>query len=130
MDIGYEKEPFQSISIKQSVADKFRTFCKRQGTSQSMTLLAMLEFFQMQGINPDEQLGPHMQTLEQRLKKRINALIAIIKDIEKNQTKPTAAMLHALFQAADANQPKLREKKEHPPSQPKFREQPLHKPKL
>jgi hypothetical protein len=42
-----------------------------------------------------------MKSLENNLKGRINALIAIIRDIEKNQTKPTVAMLHLLFEEAE-----------------------------
>ncbi|WP_241489609.1 BfmA/BtgA family mobilization protein [Lacinutrix algicola] len=49
------------------------------------------------GISPHESIGPKMQTLEALIKKRINGVIAIMKDIEKNQTKPTVAMMQSLF---------------------------------
>ena len=98
MDRGYERERFESLSIKSSIAQKFKRFSKRIGASQSMTLLLMLEFFEANGISPRESLGPHVHTLESLIKKRINAVMAVIKDIEKNQTKPTAAMMHALFE--------------------------------
>jgi|25_taG_2_1085351.scaffolds.fasta_scaffold00300_10 hypothetical protein len=39
-----------------------------------------------------------MNSLEYSLKKRIDGFIAILRDIEKNQTKPTQAMLAALFE--------------------------------
>nr|WP_236958644.1 BfmA/BtgA family mobilization protein [Joostella atrarenae] len=35
--------------------------------------------------------------MEREIKKRINAVIAIIKDIEKHHDKPTTAMLQSLF---------------------------------
>ena len=98
MDRGYEKERFESLSIKTSVAKKFRRYCKEISTSQSMALLLMIEFFENNGISPKESFGPHMQTLANLIKKRNNAIIAIMKDIEKTQTKPTAAMLQALFE--------------------------------
>lgn len=98
MDKGYEKEQFESISIKASVVKKFRWYSKSISKSLSMTLLVMLDFFEVNGISPNEKLGANMSTLESRIKKRINALIAIIKDIEKNQIKPTNAMMQALFQ--------------------------------
>ena len=76
-----------------------------------MTLLLMIEFFQENGISSAESMGPNMETLEKRLslliKKRMNGMIAIMKDIEKNQTKPTVAMLHALFQLAEPPRKKL-----------------------
>ena len=97
MDKNFKKERFVSISIKTSVAQKFKKFSKHMARSQSMTLMLMLDFFHENEISPMEQLGPSNRTLENELKKRMNAIIAIIKNIEKNQTRPTAAMLESLF---------------------------------
>lgn len=101
MDIGYEKEEFETLKIKTSVAIQFRKFSRMLSKSQSMTLLLMLVFFNDNGISPAETIGPRMETLENRIslliKKRINGMIAIMKDIEKNQTKPTNAMMQSLF---------------------------------
>jgi hypothetical protein len=111
MNKGFEKEKFETLKIKRSVAIEFRNFSKMLSKSQSMTLLLMMEFFNENGISPTEHLGPRMETLENRIsvliKKRMNGMIAIMKDIEKSQTKPTVAMMQALFQAADAPKQKL-----------------------
>jgi len=111
MDKGYEKEQFKSLSIKASVADKFNKFCKEMSLSKSMTLLVMMNFFQENGISPAESMGPNMETLEKRIslliKKRMNGMIAIMRDIEKNQTKPTVAMLQSLFEQAEPPKQKL-----------------------
>lgn len=107
MDKGYEKERFEKLGIKASVAVRFRAFCKKMSKSQSMTLLLMLDFFEDNGISPNETLGPNMQTLEREIKKRINAVIAIIKDIEKHHDKPTTAMLQSLFMEVEPKQKKL-----------------------
>jgi hypothetical protein len=111
MDKGYEKERFESLSIKTSVAKKFNRFCKNMSLSKSMTLLVMLDFFEENGISPSEAIGPRMETLESRLamliKKRMNGMIAILKDIEKSQTRPTAAMLYSLFEQAEPTKKKL-----------------------
>ena len=112
MDKLFKKEQFQTIKIKTSVVKKFRRFSKKMSQSQSMTLLLMLDFFEHNGVSPNETLGPQIQTLESLIKKRINGVIAIVKDIEKNQTKPTVAMLQALFeQASPENNSLLVEKK-------------------
>jgi len=111
MDKGYEKERFESISIKSSVVKKFRRFSKKMFQSQSMTLLLMLDFFENNGVSPNETLGPQIQTLENLIKKRINGVIAIVKDIEKNQTKPTVAMLQALFEQTSPNDKSLQVEK-------------------
>lgn len=112
MDKTFKKEQFQTLKIKGSIAKKFRRFSKKMSQSQSMTLQLMLDFFEHNGVSPNESFGPQMQTLESLIKKRINGVIAIMKDIEKNQTKPTVAMLQALFeQAPQENKALLVEKK-------------------
>ena len=98
MDEELKKERFETFKIKTSVARKFRRFSRSIGQSQSMTLLLMLEFFELNQLSPKEHMGPKMQTLANLIKKRNNAIIAIMRDIEKNQTKPTVAMMHALFE--------------------------------
>jgi hypothetical protein len=117
MDKGYEKEDFDTLKIKRSVAIEFRNFSKMMSKSQSMTLLLMMDFFNENGISPAERLGPRMETLENRIsmliKKRMNGMIAIIKDIEKSQTKPTVAMLQALFEQAEPPKKKLILEKNH-----------------
>lgn len=107
MDKGYEKERFEMLGIKVSVAKRFRKFCKKMSKSQSMTLLLMLDFFEENGISPNEKIGPNMQTLESEIKKRINAVIAIIKDIEKHHDIPTTAMLQSLFMEFEHKEKKL-----------------------
>ncbi|WP_432411275.1 BfmA/BtgA family mobilization protein [Rasiella sp. SM2506] len=111
MDRGFEKEEFETLKIKRSVANEFRKFSKMLSKSQSMTLFLMMDFFNENGISPTEHLGPRMETLENRIsvliKKRMNGMIAIMKDIEKSQTKPTVAMMQALFQQAEPPKKKL-----------------------
>ena len=73
----------------------------------------MLEFFEASGLSPEERLGPNIKTLESLLKKRINAVIAIVRDIEKNQTKPTLAMMQSLFEGVELNKKELLLEKEN-----------------
>ncbi|CAL2104139.1 conserved protein of unknown function [Tenacibaculum sp. 190130A14a] len=103
MDKGYENEQFKNLSIKASVVKKFRRFCKRFCKSQSMTLLAMLDFFEINEVSPNERLGETVSSLKHQMQKRFNAVIAIIRDIEKSQTKPTTAMLQQLFEQASTD---------------------------
>lgn len=102
MDREHQKEGFRNLSIKISIADKFIRYSQAISKSRSMTLLLMLEFFEYNQIAPTESLGPRMQTLESAIKKRINALVAIVRDIEKSQTLPTKGMLDALFEGLPA----------------------------
>jgi hypothetical protein len=112
MDKGYKKEKFEGLKIKASIALKFRKYCRTISESQSMTLLLMLEFFEDNGISPKESIGPNIHTLENLIKKRISAVIAILRDMEKNQTKPTIAMIQSLFESVEPQKkPLMLEKK-------------------
>ena len=123
MDKGYENERFESVSIKSSVVRKFRRYCRNISKSQSMALLLMIEFFEDNGISPTESMGPKMQTLENLIKKRINGVIAILKDIEKSQTKPTVAMILSLFEeSAPKEKPLILERNREGEKLPKYKE--------
>jgi len=94
-------DSYSRIKFNVKTANRFRKFSEQISGSHSETLTIMLDFFDQNKISPNESLGPNMKSLENNLKSRINALIAIIRDIEKNQTKPTVAMLQALFEEAE-----------------------------
>lgn len=91
-------ERFKSLSIKEPVLLKFRRFSKLFGKSQSMTLLAMMEFFERHGISPDQHFGETIASMKLFIKRRFNAMVAIMRSIEKEQTLPTVSMMQALFQ--------------------------------
>ncbi|WP_127138913.1 BfmA/BtgA family mobilization protein [Flagellimonas oceanensis] len=97
MDQGYQKEKFNNMAIKESVALKFRRYSKKFGRSRSMTLLAMLDFFERHGISPDQELGETVASLKYLIRRRFNAMVAIMRSIEKEQTLPTVGMMQALF---------------------------------
>lgn len=70
-------------------------------------MATMLDFFFYNEISPREKLGPTGRTIEANLKKRINAVIAIMRDMEKTQTKPTVAMIESLFEAEEPKKKSL-----------------------
>jgi hypothetical protein len=83
----------------------------------------MLEFFRDNGISPMDSLGPNLMASEVRILKRINAVIAIMRDMEKTQTKPTAAMILSLFEETAPKEKSLILEKEPREEKPlKFQE--------
>jgi len=98
MENESKNERFKSLSIKESVLLKFRRFSKLFGKSQSLTLLAMMDFFERHGISPDQHLGETMASMKHYIRRRFNAMIAIMRSIEKEQTLPTVSMIQALFE--------------------------------
>ena len=99
MDPEYKNESFTTLSIKTSVAQKYRKFSRQIGGSQSSVMERMVTFFERHQLSPDDELPNHLIKTEKKLLQRINAVIGIIKDIEKKQTLPTVGILQALFQA-------------------------------
>ncbi|UOY05768.1 hypothetical protein L0P88_17725 [Muricauda sp. SCSIO 64092] len=77
---------------------RFKSFSKKVSNSYSKTLDMVMDFFEWHGFLPDDRLGKSMVEEIIKNRKRTNASIAIIKDIEKSETLPTVAMLQYLFE--------------------------------
>ena len=56
-----------------------------------------MDFFEWHGISPSSKFPKRVDEDGEKTRNRINALIAIVRDIEKTQTLPTNTMLLALF---------------------------------
>lgn len=105
-------DSFITIRFKRATAKRFQQFSKTHFKSHTEAMVTMLDFFFYNEISPKEKLGPTGRTIEAKLLKRINAVIAIMRDVEKTQTKPTVAMLESLFQTEEPkNKPLILEKK-------------------
>lgn len=105
-------DSFIGIRFKKETAKRFQEFSRTHFKSHTEALETMLDFFFYNEISPHERLGPTGRTIEASFKKRINAVIAIVRDMEKTQTKPTAAMIASLFQTeAPQKKPLILEKK-------------------
>lgn len=58
----------------------------------------MLDFFIYNEISPKESFGPNVRTISNLIKKRFNAMVAIMKNMEKNGVLPTKTMMELLFE--------------------------------
>ena len=94
-------DSFIGIGFKKETAKRFQQFSRIHFKSHTEAMATMLDFFFYNEISPREKLGPTGRTIEANLKKRINAVIAIMRDMEKTQTKPTVAMIESLFQTEE-----------------------------
>ncbi len=105
-------DSFIGIRFKKETAKRFQEFSRTHFKSHTEAIATMLDFFFYNEISPKEKLGPTGRTIEAKLLKRINSVIAIIRDVEKTQTKPTAAMIQSLFQTDEPKKkPLILEKK-------------------
>ncbi|WP_211277436.1 BfmA/BtgA family mobilization protein [Nonlabens spongiae] len=105
-------DSFITIRFKRKTAKRFQEFSKMHFKTHTEAMENILDFFLYNEISPKEKLGPTGRTIEAKLLKRINAVIAIMRDVEKTQTKPTVAMLQSLFVMEEPNKkPLIVEKK-------------------
>ncbi|WP_422858597.1 BfmA/BtgA family mobilization protein [Flagellimonas sp. S174] len=105
-------DSFITIRFKRKTAKRFQEFSKMHFKTHTQAMEAILDFFFYNEISPKENLGPTGRTIEAKLLKRINAVIAIMRDVEKTQTKPTVAMLQSLFEVDEPKKkPLILEKK-------------------
>lgn len=100
-------DSFIGIRFKKETAKRFQEFSRTHFKSHTEAMATMLDFFFYNEISPKEKLGPTGRTIEASIKKRINAVIAIMRDMEKTQTKPTVAMIESLFQTEDTTKKPL-----------------------
>lgn len=105
-------DSFITIRFKRETAKRFQEFSRKHFKTHTEAMATMLDFFFYNEISPKEKLGPSGRTIEQSLKKRMNAIIAIIRDMEKNKANPTLALLQSLFEEAEPiKKPLILEKK-------------------
>ena len=98
-------DDFKTVRIKKKTLIRFKSFSRKVSNNYSKTLDMIMDFFEWHGFLPDDRFGKSMVEEIIKNRKRTNAIIAIIKDIEKSQTLPTVAMLQSLFeQHADAQE--------------------------
>ncbi|HPF11196.1 MAG TPA: BfmA/BtgA family mobilization protein [Flavobacteriaceae bacterium] len=91
---------FYTIRFKRATAKRFKSFSKKVSNSYSETMEHIIDFFEWHGFSPTERFERSVGKELARNRKRTEAVIAIIRDIEKSQTKPTTAMLQQLFEEA------------------------------
>ncbi|WP_108423158.1 BfmA/BtgA family mobilization protein [Flagellimonas amoyensis] len=90
-------DDFRAVRIKKRTLSRFKVFSKKVGKSYSHTLDMVMDFFEWHGFLPSERFEKSIGQEIIKNRKRTDAVIAIIRDIEKNQTLPTIGMMQALF---------------------------------
>jgi len=95
---GRYKYKYSTINLLAFVAKRFRSFSKKVGKTHSESLIEIMDFFEWHGFSPSERFEKSLGHEIIKNRKRSDAIIAIIKDIEKSQTKPTTAILQALLE--------------------------------
>lgn len=94
-------ERFFTIRFHRNTALRFKQFSRKVSKSYTETLDAMIDFFEWHGFKPSDRFAESVGLELLKNRKRTNASIAIMKDIEKSQNIPLInieTMLQSLFQ--------------------------------
>lgn len=91
-------ERFYTIRFKRRAALRFKQFSKKISKTYSERLDTIMNFFEWHGFLPNERFEKGILRELLKNRKRTEALIAILRNIEKNDIKPSTAMLLSLFE--------------------------------
>ncbi|WP_394973753.1 BfmA/BtgA family mobilization protein [uncultured Croceitalea sp.] len=109
---GKYEYKYLALNLKASVVKRFRSFAKKIAGSQSEALEKMINFFEWHGFKPNDRFADSILEEIRKNRKRTEANIAILRDIEVTQTKPSNTMLLSLFgENLRQQEPVRREKK-------------------
>lgn len=120
-----ENQEKTTIKIDPATAAQFKSLAQKWRINHSNTLQLMLDFFMRNGISPSEDLRPNMKSLETQLSQQIEALKAILLNIETTKIRPIHAMLELLFQSNSNKKGILQERKELRAAEPSTTKPPL-----
>ena len=103
---------YSNITVKKETATRFRSYSKRFNNSHSEVLDGMIQYFKENNLDPFGEgtkiILESIKKLEQKMMKKFDRLIAIIKNMEKTSIRPTYEMMLILYEAyvKDGRKPK------------------------
>ncbi len=103
---------YSNITVKKETAIRFRSYSKRFNKSHSEVLDGMIQYFKENNLDPfgetTKVILDSIKKLERQMMKKIDRLIAIIKNMEKTSIRPTYEMMLILYEAyvKDGRKPK------------------------
>lgn len=90
-------DDFNTIRLKNKTIEKFKKYSKEISPSYSETLDYMISFFKDNDLSPYDTLNANYTSFINVFNKRMDALISILRNMEKTQLIPTREMLESLF---------------------------------
>ncbi|AYN66652.1 hypothetical protein D1013_04260 [Euzebyella marina] len=94
---------YSNITIRKETATRFRTYSKKFSKSHSEVLDGMVHYFKENNLEPFGEgtkiIVDSIKKLERQMMKKIDRLIAIIKNMEKTSIRPTYEMILILYEA-------------------------------
>lgn len=90
-------DDFNTIRLKKKTIEKFKEYSKKVSPNYSETLDYMIAFFEDNYLSPYDTLNGPMWSFNKIINKRMDAVVAILRNMEKTQLIPAREMLELLF---------------------------------
>ena len=105
---------YSNITVKKETATRFRSYSKKFSKSNSEVLDGMIQYFKENNLDPfgegTKVILDSIKKLQLKMMKKIDRIIAIIKNIEKASIRPTYEMVLILYEAYVKDEKKSRPK--------------------
>ncbi len=98
-------DDFNTIRLKKKSIEKFKEYSKKVSPNYSETLDYMIAFFEDNYLSPYDTLNSPMWSFNKIINKRMDAVAAILRNIEKTQLIPTREILESLFEEVEEKEP-------------------------
>ena len=94
-------DDFNTIRLKKKSIEKFKEYSKKVSPNYSETLDYMIAFFEDNHLSPYDTLNSPMWSFNRIINKRMDAVAAILRNMEKTQLMPAREMLESLFEGVE-----------------------------
>ena len=95
-------DDFNTIRLKRKTIENFKRYSKKVSRSYSETLDYMIAFFKDNKLSPYDTLNVSpLHSLTYDLNERTEAVVSILRSMEKTQLIPTRKLLERLFENVD-----------------------------
>ncbi len=106
-------DDFNTIRLKKNTIEKFKKYSKKVSPNYSETLDYMIAFFEDNYLSPYDTLSGPMWSLNKIINKRMDAVAAILRNMEKTQLIPAREMLESLFEREEEEEETLLVERNH-----------------
>ena len=99
-------DDFNTIRLKRKTLQEFKEYSLETSPNYSETLEFMIAFFKDTGISPYDTIRNPILASTVAIYRRLDYIVALLKDIEKTQLIPTREMLESLFKGVEEKEEK------------------------
>ncbi|SNY99565.1 BfmA/BtgA family mobilization protein [Flagellimonas pacifica] len=98
-------DDFNTIRLRRKTLEEFKEYSIKTGPNYSETLEYMIAFFKDTGLSPYDTMTHPIFASTIAINRRLDYIIALLKNMEQTQLIPTREMLERLFEGIEKPEP-------------------------